>query len=102
MEQQAPAPEQGGGIADALVDTDKNLAAIAGAMAKNPQIPDEVKAAFQTASQAYRQGMEAVMEIAGGGGAPGGEEPPGGGAVSPEAGASRGAVPMTPAGVRRG
>lgn len=103
--QPAGAPPQaapgggGGGITDVLVETDKNLAGVAAVMAKNPQIPDEVKAAFQSASQAFRQGLEALTQIAGGGG--GGPQPAPAGTSTPEQGGG-GAVPMTPAGVQRG
>lgn len=106
--QPAGAPPQGapggggGGITEALVETDKNLAGIASVMAKNPQIPDEVKQAFQTASKAYRQGLQALTQLAGGGGDAGGPQPAPGGTATPEQGGGGGAVPMTPAGVQRG
>jgi len=100
MEQAPPAQQGGGGgVTEALVETDKNLAAIAAVMAKNPKVPDEVKAAFQAATESFRQGLAAVSEMAGGGQEP---APGGPGAVAPEAGGSAGAVPMTPAGVKRG
>ncbi len=87
-----------GGVTEVLVETDANLASIAKMTAQNEQIPDEVKAYFQQASDSYRQGLQALQEVAGGGGgAPGGP-----GAVAPEAGGNPGAVPMTPAGVKRG
>lgn len=86
--------QEGGGVTEVLVETDANLAGLAKTMAGNPQIPDEVKALFAQASDLYRQGMQALSDVAGGGGGPGG-------AATPEQGAS-GAVPMSPAGVKRG
>lgn len=103
MAEEAPAPQGGGagggGVTEVLVETDANLAAVAKQMAKNQQIPDEVKALFAQASEAYRQGLQALSEVAGGGAEP---APGGPGAVAPEAGGNPGAVPMTPAGVKRG
>ena len=93
------APAGGGGITEVLVETDANLASVAKMMAQNEKIPDEVKALFAQASEAYRQGLTALQEVAGGGG---GGAPGGPGAVAPEAGGNPGAIPMTPAGVKRG
>ncbi len=99
--QGAPQPEQpdqgggggGGGIVEVLTQTDKNLFQIAKAVSANGQIPDEIKQAFQTALESFRQGLQAMT---GGGGAPGGQPPQGEGpgVVSPEQGAS-GAQPMS-------
>lgn len=102
MAEEAPAPEggAGSGVTEVLVETDANLAAVAKQVAKNQQIPDEVKGLFAQASELYRQGLQALSDVAGGGGT---EAAPGGpGAVAPEAGGNPGAVPMTPAGVKRG
>lgn len=101
MAEEAPAPQggAGGGVTEVLVETDANLAAVAKQVARNEQIPDEVKGLFAQASELYRQGLQALTDVAGGGAqaAPGGP-----GAVAPEAGGNPGAVPMTPAGVKRG
>lgn len=97
---EGPMPEQGqgdqgqqsgGGIADAFVKLDKGLLTISKVVAENPSIPDEAKQLLQAAHESYRQALEIINDVAGGGGG-GGQ---GGGAVSPEQGASKGAVPMT-------
>lgn len=82
----------GGGITETLVATDKSLFQINQLVSKNPQVPDEVKSAFQAALEAYRQGLAALT--GGGEGAPAGA--PGGpqGAATMQQGAS-GAQPMS-------
>jgi len=92
--QGAPAPEgggAGGGIGDVLQDVDGKLSKIA-QMTGQSSIPDEAKAAFAQASEAFRAGLEIVMQLAEGGG---GQPAPQGGTVSPEQGGSQGAVPMS-------
>ncbi len=81
----------GGSISEVLVATDKSLFQINQLVSQNPQVPDEVKSAFQAALEAYRQGLTALT--GGGGSAPAG---PGGpqGPATPEQGAS-GAQPMS-------
>ena len=100
MEQEgAPAPAegapqaQGGGVAEKFVEADKLLSQIAQASANAGAIPDEAKAAFAQASEVFRQGLQLMMEAVKGGGRPG--------AAAPEAGGAPGAVPASPAGVRR-
>lgn len=92
----AAAPAAGGGITEAIVQTDKQLSAIAQTVASSGQLPDEVKGAFAAALEAYRQGVTALSELAAGGGAPAEASIPADqGAVTPEQGGSGGAVPMS-------
>lgn len=79
------APAQGGG--DPLADVQSKLAEVAG----QEGLPEEAKAAFTAALEAFAAGLEAMK---------GGGEPQGPAAVSPEQGAS-GAVPMSHAGMKR-
>lgn len=96
-EQDAPAGQNsGGGVAEALVQADAMLAKIAKATSAAEQVPEEAKAAFATALEAFRGGLEIVMEAARGGGR---AQPSG--AAAPEAGGAPGAVPVSPAGVQR-
>lgn len=66
----APPEEAGGGITQALVETDKSLFKISQLVGQNPEVPDEVKAAFQAALDAYRQGLSALTGGGEGGSAP--------------------------------
>jgi hypothetical protein len=93
MDQQAPAEaggqpaqEQGGGIVEALTGLDKGLFQITTAVTENPQVPEEAKAAFQSALQAFRKGLEMLTS--------GGGQPAPSGPVTPEQGVS-GAQPMS-------
>lgn len=82
------APEEGGGgITQALVETDKSLFKISQLVGQNPEVPDEVKAAFQASLDAFRQGLESLT-----GGGSGSAPVPAN--ASPEQGAS-GAQPMS-------
>ncbi len=83
--EQAGDTSEQGGITQALVETDKNLFKISQIVAQNPQIPDEIKSAFQSALDSYRQGLSALT---GGGGQAGPAN------ATPEQGAS-GAQPMS-------
>lgn len=83
----AEAPASGGGVAEAIVETDKNLAAMAKAAESNPEFPPEAKEALLAARDAFRAFVSAVTG--------GGEGPQGPAAVSPEAGANPNAVPQT-------
>ncbi len=89
---QAPAPGgEGGGIADAIAQTDAMVTKIVEAVSQSGQLPDEVKQAFQGAGESWKGAVQALTGAAGGG-----ESPDGGpGAVPAEAGASGGAVPMS-------
>lgn len=90
-QQAAPAPaegggeEQGGGIAEVLQKTDATLYKIASTAAQSQGMPEAAKAAFQQASQAFRQGLEALT-------GDGGQEQQ---TVTPEQGANPNAVPMS-------
>ncbi len=91
---QAPAPGgEGGGIADAIAQTDAMISKITEAVTQNAQLPDEVKQAFQGAAESWKGAVQALTGAAGGGE----QGPPDGGpgAVPAEAGASGGAVPMS-------
>lgn len=111
QEGQAPAPEgqaapaqKGGGMAEALVATDKTLSMLA----QTPSLPPELKEQATMLRDGFSQLLEAVMAHAKGGaqqppGAPEQappQQPRGNQPVAPEAGVS-GAVPVTPGGVRR-
>lgn len=88
-----PEPAQAGGEggpAEALQALGKGLSEVAGAIAQDPEAPEEAKAAFQAAIEAFEAGVQALQ----GGGAP---QPSG--PVSMEQGAS-GARPMSPGGPR--
>jgi hypothetical protein len=78
----------GGSAVDALMSLEKGLSSVAEAAGRDPQFPEEAKAAFASALDAFRQGLE----ILSGGGAPSGP-------VAMEAGAS-GARPVSPGGPR--
>jgi hypothetical protein len=84
MEPQGQA-QQGGGIVEALIETDKRLLSIVTAVSQAP-VPDEVKQAFAQAHEAYRSGLEALTG--------GGQQPDQPGAVAPEAGGNPNARPM--------
>jgi hypothetical protein len=84
MEPQGQA-QQGGGIVEALIETDKRLFSIVNAVSQSPA-PDEVKQAFGQALEAYRAGLEALTG--------GGQQPEQQGAVAPEAGGNPNAQPM--------
>lgn len=92
----APA-QQGGGMAEALVSLDNQLAKVIQAVTQNDKVPDEIKGDFAQSLQAWRSGLEKLTQFVGGGEG----EAAQGGAVAPEAGANAGAVPMSPAGVRK-
>jgi hypothetical protein len=77
------APAQGGGVADALKTLGQGLSAAT----QDESVPEEARAAFSAALEAFSQGMS-ILE--GGGQAPSPSEP-----VSMEQGASKGAVPMS-------
>lgn len=84
-----PAGGEGGGdVVEALMGLEKGLASVTEAAGSDPNFPEEAKAAFAAALDAYRQGLEALS----GGGQPSGP-------VAMEAGAS-GARPMTHGGPR--
>lgn len=88
-EQGAPAPEQGGGeggggITQVLQQLDAGLYKVATTLAQSQGAPEEAKAAFQAASQAFRQGIQILTE---GGGEPQQQ-------TTPEQGANPNAVPM--------
>lgn len=86
----------GGGIGQAIVQVDQVLNKITQAVTSNPQVGDDVKKAFQGALDSFRQASQALVKGVGGeGGEP--DEDDGGGASTPEQGASKGAVPMSPA-----
>ena len=72
--------QQGGGVAEAITQTDATLAKLAGAA------PEAVREQFQAALEAFRSAVESLDQATEGGG--------GGGPVAPEQGAS-GAVPMS-------
>lgn len=91
--QEAPAQE-GGGVAETLTAVDAQLSKIAQFAGQSPQMPEEAKAAFASALEAFRAGLEIVTGAAGHGAQ-------GPAAVAPEQGGAQGAVPMTPAGVKR-
>ncbi len=78
------APEQGGGgVADAL----KSLGDGLSAASQDESVPEEARAAFSAALEAFSQGMQILQ---------GGEQPPDPSQpVSMEQGASKGAVPMS-------
>ncbi len=90
------APAQEGGVTETLVEVDAKLAKLVQFVGQAAQVPEEAKAAFAQALEAYRSGLEIVMAAAQGGGGPQGPA-----AVAPEQGGAQGAVPMTPAGVKR-
>jgi hypothetical protein len=96
----APAQPSGGGVVEALVGLDAQLAKITQAITQNDKVPDEIKGDFSNALQAWRSGMTKIQQLAGDG-APEPDADEQQGAVAPEVGASRGAVPMSPAGVRK-
>ncbi len=102
--QGGPPPDQGGGgggIGDAIIQVDQTLNKITQAVTQNPKLPDEIKKGFSDALTAFRGASQALVQAAGGGGnEPDGDE--GGGAVSPQAGGSSGAVPMTHAPMKGG
>ena len=77
-------PAEGGGPADALKSLGQGLAAAS----QDESMPAEAKAAFQASLEAFQQGLDILQ----GGGAPVPEQS---GAVPMEAGASKGAVPMS-------
>lgn len=85
----------GGGIVDAIQQSDAMVLQITQAIQQNPKLPDEVKQAWGDAQGALRKAQEALMQAVGGGGDSGGA--PAGGTTTPEQGAS-GAVPMSMAG----
>jgi hypothetical protein len=89
MPQGEAAPQEGGGIADAIVDVDGKLSQLMQAVGQNPQVPDELKQALSAAQEAYRAFAEGISSLAGGQG--GGAQP--GGAATPEQGANPNAVP---------
>lgn len=78
-----------GGITEKLVALDKQLYQVVGAISQ-ADVPDEVKAPFQSALEAFRAGLSALTSMADGGK---GQAQPG--AVAPEQGAAQGAVPMS-------
>lgn len=98
--QPAPAQEQGAGgsIVDVLMGIDKQLAQVVQAVSK-AQIPDQVKAAFSQAQEAFRAGLSGLNDAAGEGG---GEAPPqaqpAGGVSTMEQGGNPNARPMSHAG----
>ena len=94
QEDQAPPQGGGGDPLQALAKFNEQLAKITQVVTQNPQVPDEAKAAFTSSLEAFRAGLEI---LSGGGG----EGPEGPAAVAPEAGGNAGAVPASPAGVRR-
>lgn len=83
------------GATDVLVETNQALGQVAQMVAGNADVPDEIKELFANAAAAYQSGLEALTDMVGGGGTE-----PMGGAVAPEVAGSRGAVPVSPAGVR--
>lgn len=87
MQEPAPAPE-GGGVAEKIVGLDADLSKLATLAAQNPQFPEGAKAALQASLDAFRQFTQMITE---GGAAP--ADPSG--SVPMEAGASKGAVPMS-------
>src|SRR5687767_10147532 len=97
-DEQAPAPQEGGGggFAEALARFDKIGAAVTQAVTQNPQVPDELKQRAAALREEIGSFAEALVDVASQGGA---QAAPAGprGAVSPEQGGSEGAVPMSPA-----
>lgn len=78
--QEAP---QGGGLGDALKSLGQGLSAVS----QDESVPESARAAFSAALEAFQQGLAALE----------GGEPEAGPSevVTPEQGASKGAVPMT-------
>lgn len=93
--QAAPAQEQGagGGIVDVLMGIDKQLAQVVHVVSK-AQIPDQVKAAFSQAQEAFRAGLSGLNDAAGGSGAPS-QAQPAGGVSTMEQGGNPNARPMS-------
>lgn len=90
----APQEGQGGGVAQALMDLDKTLFQVVSAVQKAP-IPDDIKAKFSTALDAYRAGLEGLT----GGAQEGPKGQPMPGAATPEQGANPNARPMNHGGM---
>lgn len=86
---QEPAQAPQGAITEKLVALDKQLYQVVGVISQ-AGIPDEVKAPFKAALEAYRAGLTALTQLSGGEG-----QAPQGGAVAPEQGGAHGAVPVT-------
>lgn len=89
--QGAPAPQEGGasggGITEVLQQLDAGLYKVATTLAQSQGAPEEAKAAFQAASQAFRQGIEILT----GGGQ--GQAPQQ--TTTPEQGGNPNAVPVS-------
>jgi hypothetical protein len=84
----APAPAQDGGAEEAISQAGSTLSKLV----EDPGLPEEAKAAFKAALEAFSAGVSALT---GGGSGPQPEQ----GVVTPEQGAS-GAVPMSHGGPR--
>lgn len=85
----------GGGIAEAIAQVDSTVNAIAQAVAQNPKVPDEVKAAWQDALGALRKAEQALVQAAGGEGGDSEPDEDDQGTTTMEQGGSKGAVPMS-------
>lgn len=79
---------KGGGMSDMLVSVDAGLSRIVDVIMKSSEVPDEIKQAFGSSLEAYRAGLEQMMQLQGGQG-----KAPAQGSTPMEAGGAPGAVP---------